>query len=132
METTPTPGNDGFNRRAFGMDHEDIALFHLQEKGYRLVNRNFRFGKLGEIDLIMREGKTWVFVEVKTRQNHNFGTPEESVDARKRKQIKKIARGFIHILGLTDFDARFDVVAIDYATGTNGEPEIRHLKDAFR
>ncbi len=121
-----------FNRRAFGSDHEEIALAYLQRKGYRLKKQNFRFGKAGEIDLIMRDGPVWVFVEVKTRRSHRYGTPEEAVDHRKRKQIKKIARGFLHIFNLTHYTARFDVVAIDYVTGENGEPEIRHLEDAFR
>lgn len=133
MDTTPTPEKgDRFNRRAFGLDHEDIALLWLQEKGYRLVNRNFRFGRHGEIDLIMKDGTTWVFIEVKARQNHKFGRPEDAVDFRKRKQVKKIARGYVHILGLDDYEARFDVLAIDYVTGSDGHPEIRHIRDAFR
>ena len=121
-----------FNRRAFGSDHEEIALEYLLQKGYRLKKQNFRFGKAGEIDLIMMDGPIWVFIEVKTRRSHKYGTPEESVDHRKRKQIRKIARGFLHVFNITHYTARFDVVAIDYVTGTDGNPEIRHLEDAFR
>ena len=120
------------NLRAWGVEQEAIALAYLLEKGYRLVKRNFTFGKAGEIDLVMRDREVYVFVEVKARKNHFRGTPEDAVDERKRTQLKRVARGFIHVSGLKSYEARFDVVAIDYATGAPGKPEIRHLIDAFR
>lgn len=121
-----------FNRRAYGEVQEELALRYLEEKGYELIEKNFRFGRYGEIDLVMRDRGTWVFVEVKARRSHRFGTPEEAVDPRKRQQIRKIARGFVHVRRLIDYVVRFDVVAVDYVTGIGGEPEIRHLVDAFR
>jgi len=124
--------DNGVNRRSWGEEHEERALNYLLEKGYRLVKKNFRFGRQGEIDLILRDGEVWVFVEVKTRRSHVFGTPEEAVTPAKRKQLRKVAQGFAYVMGLTEYEARFDVVAIDYATGSGGRPEIRHLTDAFR
>ncbi len=121
-----------FNRRTFGEDHEAVALDFLLKKGYRLKRKNFRFGKAGEIDLVMRDGPVWVFVEVKARRSHRFGTPEEAVNWNKRKQIRKIALGFFHVLKISEYTARFDVVAIDYVTGVDGNPEIRHHVDAFQ
>lgn len=121
-----------FNSRSWGAEHEEIALRYLQDKGYHLIAQNFRFGKAGEIDLVMRDRQVYVFIEVKARRSREFGTPEDAVTPVKRKQIVRIARGFVHVMKLTDYEARFDVIAIDYVTGTNGRPEIRHHVDAFR
>ncbi|MCC7437666.1 MAG: YraN family protein [Armatimonadetes bacterium] len=123
--------NPPTNRRADGATQEELALEYLLGLGYRLVKKNFQFGKVGEIDLVMRDGEIYVFVEVKARRSHGFGTPEDAVTMGKRRQIRKVAEGFIHINQMTDYEARFDVVAIDYVTGQDGKPEIRHHKDAF-
>lgn len=120
------------NRHAQGLEYEELALAYLEELGYRLYKRNFQFGKAGEIDLVMLDGETWVFVEVKGRRSHVYGTPEDAVDLRKRQQLRRVAQGFVYVTRLTDFNARFDVVAIDYQTGHDGLPEIRHHIDAFR
>ena len=120
------------NRRSDGAEHEDLALNHLLAKGYKLVKRNFHFGRSGEIDLVMRDGDVYVFVEVKARRSHAFGPPEDAVTPAKRRQVRRVAEGFVHVMGLTEFEGRFDVVAIDYVTGRGGEPEVRHHIDAFR
>ena len=119
------------NRRSDGTAHEEIALRYLLDRGYTLIQRNFHFGRAGEIDLVMRDGDIHVFVEVKARRSHRFGLPEEALTPSKRRQIRKVAEGFIYVNGLTEYTPRFDVVAIDYVTGTGGEPEIRHHIDAF-
>jgi len=119
------------NRRADGATFEELALRFLLERGYRLVKRNFRCGRTGEIDLVMRDGEIWVFIEVKGRRTHGFGLPEDAVTPSKRRQIRRVAEGFVHINNLREYQARFDVVAVDYATGIAGEPEIRHHVDAF-
>jgi putative endonuclease len=119
------------NRRADGAEHEEMALGYLLRLGYRLVKRNFSFGAAGEIDLIMRDGPVYVFVEVKARRSHEFGPPEGSVTVAKRRRIRRVAEGFVHVNDITDYEARFDVVAIDYVTGVGGLPEIRHHIDAF-
>ena len=66
--------NPPTNRRADGATQEELALEYLLALGYRLVKKNFQFGKVGEIDLVMRDGETYVFVEVKARRSHGFGT----------------------------------------------------------
>ncbi len=120
------------NRRSEGAGYEELALNYLIDQGYKLLKRNFHFGRAGEIDLVMKDGETYVFVEVKARRSHTFGTPEEAVTLGKRKQIRRVAEGFVHVHKLIDYTARFDVVAIDFVTGKPGEPEIRHHIDAFR
>lgn len=123
--------NRSANRRRDGAEHEVLALGHLEAKGYRLDTRNFRFGRLGEVDLVMRDGDTWVFVEVKCRRNYRFGNPEDSITHAKQRVIRRVAEGFIHRRRLHGVPARFDVVAVDYMSGSDGHPEIRHLIDAF-
>jgi putative endonuclease len=122
------------NRRQDGAEHETLALRYLESKGLVLVRENFTFGKVGEIDLVMRDGATWVFVEVKCRRNYRFGPPEQSIPPSKQRVIRRVAEGFIHLWQLLDdphFEARFDVVAVDYVSGVDGRPEIRHLVNAF-
>ncbi|HYH55460.1 MAG TPA: YraN family protein, partial [Anseongella sp.] len=101
------------------------------ERGYTLVKRNFHFGRAGEIDLVMRDGDIYVFIEVKARRSRGFGLPEDALTVSKRRQIRKVAEGFIYVNRITGYTARFDVIAIDYVTGAGGEPEIRHHIDAF-
>lgn len=119
------------NRHAIGASNEELALDYLLAKGYILVKKNFRFGKMGEIDLVMRDRRVYVFIEVKARRSHQYGLPEDAVNITKRRQIRRVANGFVHVFRLTDYEARFDVVAIDYVTGHDGAPEIRHHIDAF-
>lgn len=116
------------NKQAQGQAGEDLACQHLQQKGLTLVERNYRCAR-GEIDLIMRDGKALVFVEVRRRRNADFGGAAASVDA--RKQAKLIATA-LHYLQqqphLGKLAARFDVVAI---TG-NTSVTIDWIKDAFQ
>lgn len=119
------------NRRSEGSVYEQIALRYLLECGYTLVKQNFQFGRTGEIDLVMRDGPIYVFVEVKARRTHSYGTPEDSVTPAKRRQIRRVAEGFVHIMKLDSYEARFDMIAIDYADGNEEGPAIRHHKGAF-
>lgn len=111
-------------RRELGRRGECLAEAHLGGKGYRLLERSYRC-RLGEADLIMRDGDTVVFIEVKTRSSGSFGTPEEAVDARKQRKLVQVAQFYLRDRGLDDAPARFDVVAV-------ADGEIRHIPDAFR
>lgn len=119
------------NRRSDGAEHEALALRYLLERGYRLVKQNFRFGRSGEIDLVMADGDVFVFVEVKCRRTHSHGTPEDAVTPAKRRRIRRIAEGFFYVMQIPAYEARFDMIAIDYVTGTSDHPEIRHHINAF-
>lgn len=99
-----------------GKRGEDMALADLQKKGYQLLTRNFR-NKFGEIDLIMEDGQTVVFVEVKTRVGEEFGLPEEEVTARKFAQVRRMGEVFLVEKGLWGRACRIDVVAIVLAHG---------------
>ncbi|MBI4385821.1 MAG: YraN family protein [Elusimicrobia bacterium] len=107
-----------------GKSGEALAERYLLGLGYRLLHRSYRT-RLGEIDLVMKDGETVVFVEVKTRSAvGGFGKPEEAVDARKRLRISRAAASFLQRAGLQDALVRFDVVTVLGA-------EIRHIPDAF-
>lgn len=126
-----TTMNSSHNKRELGSEFEELALAFLLNLGYRLVQRNFHFGNVGEIDLVMQDGDVYVFVEVKGRRSHTFGLPEEAITRAKRKTLNKVARGFFHVNRRVVPTGRFDVVAVDFVTGRNGKPEIRHYPDAF-
>ena len=114
---------------ATGHEGEDEACSFITGLGYRIVKRNFRFGNVGEIDIVAMDGDQLVFIEVKARTSSaSFGKPEDAVDWRKQKQLKRVAEGYYHINKLQDQACRFDVIAVDKSGST---PELRHLKTAF-
>jgi putative endonuclease len=112
---------------ALGDRGENVAARHLRNAGYKIIMRNFRCD-LGEIDIIAREGKTLVFVEVKTRA-YDDPTPEEQVNPIKQQQIQKAAKFYLGRYGFPQPPARFDVIAIVWPTGQ--PPIIRHTPSAF-
>ncbi len=112
------------NKRKTGGRYEEIAAAFLQERGYRILERNFR-DRFGEIDLVARDGRYLVFVEVKYRRDSGSGYPEEAVDARKQARLRHTASGYLYSRHYPqDMPCRFDVVSI------LGE-EIRLIADAF-
>jgi putative endonuclease len=114
-------------RKSSGAWGEDLALRYLTRQGYTLVERNFR-KRRGEIDLIVRNGQTLVFVEVKLRRSTGFGDPLEAVTARKQATIRSLAEQYLAD-NQPDFDTlRFDVVGI---LATHTGTRIDHIEDAF-
>jgi putative endonuclease len=96
-----------------GAREEQLALDFLQAKGLQLVARNWRC-RGGELDLIMREGKTLVIAEVRKRGNPNFGNAAESVDARKQAHIVHATQLFLSARReFSSAPVRFDVIAMD-------------------
>ena len=118
----PAPQRDTLGDRG-----ENVAAKYLRNLGYTIILRNFRCD-LGEIDIVARDGKTLVFVEVKTRA-YDDPTPEEQVNPVKQHQLTKAAKFYLGRYGTPQPPARFDVVAIVWPTGR--DPQIRHTADAF-
>lgn len=111
-------------KREKGYLEEQRAAEYLTQKGYQILERNF-YSRQGEIDIIARDGKYLVFVEVKYRKNDSGGHPLEAVDIRKQKRICRTADWFCCRHGYHEgIPCRFDVI------GIMGE-EIVHVKDAF-
>ncbi|ACM19853.1 protein of unknown function UPF0102 [Geotalea daltonii FRC-32] len=116
------------DNKTLGEVGEAIAVTFLKGLHFSILERNFRC-KCGEIDIIARDGRTLVFVEVKTRKNTAFGVPQLAVTPFKQRQISKAALTWLAQKKMQDAAARFDVIAIlqpDHAV-----PEIEHIKDAF-
>ena len=113
----------------FGRMAEDLALRYLQRQQLTLLERNFR-SRFGEIDLIMRENNTIIFVEVRARKTDAFLHPAESVDYRKRDRIRKTSQVYMHKTAAWNrFDMRFDVIALTGSTGPG--MKIDWIKAAF-
>lgn len=104
------------NRAYTGKLGEAEAARFLEKRGYKVLERNYRC-KYGEIDLVAKDGSAVVFVEVKTRGSERFGTPMESVDARKQRKILLTAQFYIESNRLGDADFRFDVVGVEIRDG---------------
>jgi len=112
-----------------GQSGEKLACKYLKKQGYKHLLSNYQIEQ-GEIDLIMRQDKTIVFVEVKTRRNEDFVSGESVVNYHKQKHISMVARHFIYANNLHDYPCRFDVIAVVKADQTN--PVIRHYPNAFQ
>ena len=119
-------------KKELGAKGEDIAVRYLKERGYRIVERNYRV-KLGEIDIIAEQGDNLVFIEVKTRSDATFGSPFESVTKQKQKQLSKVALEYIGKKKCHNQPARFDVVGIQFQEGNKSfqDAAIELLKNAF-
>ncbi len=114
-------------RQQFGADGERAAERFLRRRGYTIVERNYRC-PLGEVDLIALDGRTVVFVEVKTRRHAGAGSPYDAVDPRKQRQIVRVAEYYLTARRLHDRDVRFDVVGV-WPEGGGLTCEL--LQDAF-
>jgi putative endonuclease len=112
-----------------GHEGEEEACRYITGIGYKIVKRNFTYGRVGEIDIVAMDGEQLVFIEVKARtSNLSYGKPEDAVDRRKQTQLKRVAEGYYHINKLQDQACRFDVIAVDTSLG---KAEVRHIKTAF-
>ena len=111
------------NNRAFGGQGEADARAFLERRGMQVLQMNFR-RPTGEIDIIARQRRTIVFVEVKRRSSLRFGRPAEAVDRAKQGHILRTAALYLQENGLEDSPVRFDVVEV--LPG-----EIRHIEGAF-
>ncbi len=117
------------SRQQTGSRGEELALAFLLNLGYTLVTRNFRC-RNGEIDLIMRDGSVLVFVEVRSKTVFQHGSPIDTIDFKKRRQIEKTARQYLarNKIGEETF-CRFDVVGVCLAAGK--PPVVEHILNAF-
>jgi len=111
--------------RMQGDKGEMLALKDLRRHGMRLMEKNYRAGRK-EIDLIMRDGDTIVFVEVKARRSFDYGTPAEAVTAVKQRNIMQAALSYMQQNGYDEYQMRFDVVEIDL-----NDMSVNHIRDAF-
>ncbi|MEZ6070380.1 MAG: YraN family protein [Pirellulales bacterium] len=119
----------GDSHTALGRRGERAAVRYLKARGYRIVARGRRAGFV-EIDIVAVDGRTVVFVEVKTRRSDQAGEPAEAVDPQRQQRMTRAALAFLKFHDLMECAARFDVVAVHWPEGSR-RPEIQHIENAF-
>ncbi len=120
---------DRINRRKTGAAYERAAGRYLETLGYEILEYNYRC-RLGEVDIVARDGEYVVFCEVKYRSDNRKGNSLEAVDRRKQQTIFRSAMYYLTEKHLADVPCRFDVIGIDGVSGMK-EPEITYIKNAF-
>ena len=115
--------SQNFYKKLFGLTGEQKALKYLKKKKYKILETNYTT-KIGEADIIAKDGEYTVFVEVKTRSSERYGTPGQAVDGNKRHKYVMVAKEYLIKHKLYDTPCRFDVIEIE-------KGKINHIKDAF-
>lgn len=108
---------------------ERAAERHVRRLGYKIVARRER-GRLGELDLVAVDGRTIVFIEVKTRRSHDAGRPDEAVDTDKQQRLTRLALAYLKRHDLLEHPSRFDVIGVTWPDGAS-KPTIDHYQNAF-
>lgn len=107
-----SPSGKKDSRKQKGAAAEELAAAALIEKGYRVLERNWRC-RFGELDIVAETGETLVVIEVRSRSGTaSFGTPSESVNARKMMQVRNTAQQYVHQKRYYERPIRFDVISI--------------------
>ena len=115
------------NNKYIGKKGELMAVEFLRKKNYKIIEKNY-LKRSGEIDIIAFDPKynEYVFVEVKTRTNLNFGYPEEAVGKKKIIKIIKTAETWLSYKKISNPEWRIDIISIDLS---NKKPEIEHIEN---
>lgn len=121
------------NTRITGAECEQKAVKFLKEKNFSIIKTNYRVGRLGEIDIIARDGEYICFIEVKARSSNIFGTPGEAVTYQKQKKIRQIASIYLSNTDQMNNSVRFDIAEIQMKNidGRNQAYHINLIKNAF-
>ena len=126
----PTPSAASSTpKRALGNRMEALALGYLKQHGLTLLAQNYAT-RWGELDLVMKEGSSCVFVEVRYRRDTRHGTPCESITPRKQRRLVLAARHYLMCCG-KDAPCRFDVISLCGAAPHPDTHWIRHAFDAY-
>jgi len=109
-----------------GRQGENIGANFLKNHGFKIIQRNYRCST-GEIDIIAKDGKTFVFVEVKTRSENSDELPEAALTQKKRHRLCKAAQHFMREYKLKDPLFRFDLIGIEF--NNDDEWKINHWEN---
>jgi len=118
------PSRDTLGRRG-----EDEAAKYLRSIGYRIVATRERILR-GDIDLVALDGRTVVFVEVRSRSSTAHGHPAETIGYHKQRRVAQLATAYIRRHRLEDCSVRIDVVTVTF-DGPEGRPQVEHFQNAF-
>jgi putative endonuclease len=109
---------------------EKLAAKFLRRNGYKVLYRNFKEGRGGQIDIVCRDDDTLVFVEVKTRDTEEYGRPVAAVHHDQQRRISRGALTWLRMLDNPEISFRFDVVEV-IVTG-NEKPRLELVQNAFQ
>ena len=112
------------DKYALGLQGEILAAKHLESLGYKIIDKNVNFPGVGELDLVCVDGKSLVFVEVRTRSDNVFGDPLESVTPQKIRKIVAASRRYLQKHNERYEGYRYDVIGII-------NENVTHIRDAF-
>lgn len=113
------------HNQALGAYGELLAARYLTAQGMVLLDHNWRC-PVGELDLVLREGRTLVICEVKTRTSHDYGTPHEAIDRTKIDRLRRLASAWLRVHTAHPDDIRLDLVAV--LKPRRGATEIDHVR----
>lgn len=116
-----------YEKHITGKEGENIASEFLDKNGYEIIDRNFHT-KQGEIDIIAKDKEEYVFIEVKTRKNNQYGEPIDAIDKNKIKHLKKAISYYLYVNKLENEFIRIDVIEIKYI---KNKIYINHIKQAI-
>ena len=114
-------------RHDFGRHCEFMARTYLEQHGYLILETNWRSGHK-EVDIIAKDGKMLVIVQVKARKNEDITNAEDAVNEKKIRNLIRATHNYILLKGL-DCDVRFDIITL--VLDDKGEYKLKHIKDAF-
>lgn len=118
--------HDATHNRALGSHGEQIAASYLEGLGYRILDRNWRDGRRGELDIVARDGESVVAVEVKTRRGLDYGHPLEAVTAAKARRLRRLLLAWLRERDTRPNRLRIDAVGIVLRDGER--PSIHHVR----
>ncbi len=127
IKSDPSKWKDPRHRR--GWEGEEIASRFLTQRGWKILERRFRMGRL-EVDVVARRGSLVAFVEVKTRVGDAYGSPMEAVTWTKQREIGRVAAAWIDRHGKPGDGYRIDVIGVTLEDSQS--PKIEHVPNAFR
>ncbi len=108
---------------------ERVAAAWLKSKGCKILAKNYRSPRKGEVDIVARDGKLLLFIEVKTRRAGSKIRGLDAVGKEKQSLIERGANSWLKRLGTRDLPWRFDVMEVSVEDGE--KPQVNHVKDAF-
>ncbi len=126
MKLTEVFSFANLSKRQIGNKGEELAVRCLRRNGYKILCRNFSVPRVGELDIVAKDGEYLCFVEVRLRSRSDYGTPAETVTPAKQRRIVRAAQCYLRRSSIENTPVRFDVVEV---FGLKSKPNL--IKDAF-
>lgn len=116
-------------KKGIGLLGETYAVEHLWRRGFKIIGRNFRTPRWGELDIIAQEGEVLVFVEVKTRSSLKYGTPAEAVNFYKKRALKRAVDYYLLAHQAAHIPCRLDLITIILEPTTSEVKKLEHFRN---